>query len=350
MNNGLKALRLSSDELGAQGAFAAWQASLPQFSTDLNGAAMADFRVEQTAWLMDSLIVGSGLLAPIRVVRTLSQIGDGYSQFQFIQSIRGRWTGDADGRAIEAEEGDTICFDTARPFRVVNTFSNHRFLVVPRDKLPHALVSNPALHGTVLRSAGNFVLAAHLDALMRCLPALHEEEAARLTRGTLAILTAALGEIDDQRLSKAETQPAQPALRLRVERYIEHNLASPELTPEAISRDLGIARSSLYRAFSPLGGISSFIQLRRLDTACALLFHPEEHRSVRELAETLGFENSATFSKAFRRRFGCSPREARGRGTTQSRDTKAMFERWQVATQPPQQAAQDRSLVGAESV
>jgi AraC-like DNA-binding protein len=271
-------------------------------------------------------------------VRTPLRIVDGYNQILFIQCVRGQWQGEADGRPFTAAQGDTICLDTVRPFEMVNTLSQHHFLVVPRDKLPAVLLRNPALHGTVLRSAGNLVLAAHVEALIRCLPILGEAEAARLTRGTLAILTAALGEIDDRRLSKAETAPMQPALRLRVERHIERNLSSPALTPEAISRDLGIARSSLYRAFSPLGGISSFIQLRRLDTACTLLFHPEEHRSVGELAEALGFDSAATFSKAFRRRFGCSPREARVRGSTRGGDTRAMFDHWFATTRPPADA------------
>lgn len=333
---GLNSLRLSSDEIGPRSAWEAWCQSLPQYDIDPPIGSVSDHVLNQTAWLMDTLIIGRGCMSRTRIVRPPERIADGYDHLLVVLCEQGRWAGKANGVAVEAGAGDTICLDTTRPFELTNgvgegRVTEHTFVVVPRSRLPQTVIQNPALHGFVLRSAGNRVLGAHLEAVIRCLPSLKQEEAARLTRGTIAILTAALGEIDDHNLTSEELTPAQPAMRLRIERYIERNLSSPGLTPDGIAGDLEIPRSSLYRAFSSVGGISTYIQLRRLDIACGLLFHPEEHRSIGELAETLGFDNAATFSKAFRRRFGCSPREARRNGMIPVGDTQAMFQRWAAA-------------------
>lgn len=74
---------------------------------------------------------------------------------------------------------------------------------------------------------------------------------------------------------------------------------------------LGISRSALYRLFEPHGGVSAFIQGRRLDRIHALLAAPKEHRKLSEIAYQHGFASDAHFSTAFRQRFGYSPREAR---------------------------------------
>ncbi|MBB4000689.1 helix-turn-helix domain-containing protein [Aureimonas pseudogalii] len=328
MQTPLQFVRISSTELGSEHALCTWKSSLPQYQIDLNGLSPEDSSIELSAWLADTLIVGEGHLSPMRVIRDPLQLSDGCDHILFKHCLCGSWHGEADGRPVFAGAGDTICMDTSRPFRLLNNSSRYIFIIVPRDKFPQALLRNSWLHGSVLRGVGSRLLSSHLNALLSCLPSLVRKEALRLTPATVSLLLAAMGETEDSMLPIAFPRSTQPALQLRVERHIERNLSSPDLVPDAISRDLNIPRSSLYRAFTALGGLSNYIQTRRLDVACALLFHPEEHRSIREIAETLGFDNTSTFSNAFRRRFGCSPREARSRKSAWIGDTQAVFRHW----------------------
>ncbi|WP_019996866.1 helix-turn-helix domain-containing protein [Aureimonas ureilytica] len=328
MNDRLPSLRLSSDKIGPRNALRLWREALPQFRTDLNGRSGDDFFVDVSAWLLGSMILCSGHLSSVRLSREPDQLMDGQNHVCLLYVAAGQWQGEIDGYTVRCQAGDILCLDSSHTFHLTSTLSRYVFLILPREALTRLMAKVPSLHGRILRSPSGHVLAAHLDTLSRYVPSLTEDEAGRISRGSLSLIGAALCEIEDSPLSDKTSAPLLPAVRMRVERYIEQNLSSHDLTPDTISRDLGIARSSLYRAFSSLGGISSHIQLRRLDTACELLFHPEEHRSVGELAETLGFESTATFSKAFRRRFGCSPREARTSGVTKLGTIRSMFDAW----------------------
>ncbi|HSP26307.1 MAG TPA: helix-turn-helix domain-containing protein [Saliniramus sp.] len=69
--------------------------------------------------------------------------------------------------------------------------------------------------------------------------------------------------------------------------------------------------SALCRIFEPLGGISDYIHDRRLDRAALHLASVGLGRgAVSRLAFAVGFASEVTFSRAFRGRYGLSPREA----------------------------------------
>lgn len=328
MKDRLPSLRLSSDKIGPHVAFRLWRDALVQFGADFVGESKDEFFLDVSAWLVGPMILCSGHISSVRLSREPEQLVDGHNHICLLYVAAGQWQGEIDERPVRCQAGDILCLDSSRTFHLTSSLSRYVFLILPREALTRLMTKLPSLHGRILNSLSGRVLAAHLDTLSRHVSSLGEEEAGRISRGSLNLISAALHEIEDRPCQDKTCTPLLPAVRMRVERYIEQNLSSHDLTPDTISRDLCIARSSLYRAFSPIGGISSHIQLRRLDTACALLFHPEEHRSVGELAETLGFESTATFSKAFRRRFGCSPREARSTGSTKLGDMRSLFEAW----------------------
>lgn len=101
------------------------------------------------------------------------------------------------------------------------------------------------------------------------------------------------------------------SIRFTVEKFINTRLSSPGLSPKTIAQDLEIPRSTLYKAFTDVGGIVNYIQDKRLTVAKSLLLRPEEYRSLGEIASSLGFVSCATFSKAFKRKFNRSPRSIR---------------------------------------
>lgn len=137
----------------------------------------------------------------------------------------------------------------------------------------------------------------------------HEAEAlvARMVE-SLIVLTRNLRP--DRALPSSREQP----IRFTVEKFIESRLSSPDISPKTISHDLEIPRSTLYKAFADVGGIARYIQDERLAAARFLLLRPEEYRSLGEIASSLGFVSCATFSKAFKKKFGRSPRSMRALG------------------------------------
>ena len=96
-----------------------------------------------------------------------------------------------------------------------------------------------------------------------------------------------------------------------IRRYIDRHLDSPELSPDALCKALGLSRSTLYATCEPVGGVAALIQRRRLEGIHTLLLDPNERRRISEIAYQYGFVSKAHFSRAFRNAFGYSPREAR---------------------------------------
>jgi AraC-like DNA-binding protein len=97
----------------------------------------------------------------------------------------------------------------------------------------------------------------------------------------------------------------------RAARLIDSNLAEP-LTPEKLQSALNLSRSSLYRAFEPLGGVAFFIRDRRLARIHAMV-SAGERATVSQLAGTFGFASAAQLTRAFTAHFGYSVSELRAR-------------------------------------
>lgn len=89
--------------------------------------------------------------------------------------------------------------------------------------------------------------------------------------------------------------------------YIEQNLASHLLTPQAVARAAHVSRSTLYRLFRGSGGVSRAIWQTRLNHAWRALSSPQDSRSIGAVAFDLGFLSEAHFCRAFRHAFGISP-------------------------------------------
>jgi AraC family transcriptional regulator len=91
------------------------------------------------------------------------------------------------------------------------------------------------------------------------------------------------------------------------------NLDRP-LTLRTIAREACLSSFHFHRSFravfheTPHG----YVTRRRLDRAAGLLQHGD--RAVIDVALEVGFENAAHFSRAFKGRFGCSPKRFRRAG------------------------------------
>src|SRR5690606_35249941 len=73
-----------------------------------------------------------------------------------------------------------------------------------------------------------------------------------------------------------------------------------------------VSRSHLYRAFVMDGGVATVIRDKRLDCAYRILISQSgKPVSFKEIAYRCGFHNGTQFTKAFKVRFGMSPKDAR---------------------------------------
>ncbi|MDQ6437506.1 helix-turn-helix domain-containing protein [Mesorhizobium sp. LHD-90] len=101
------------------------------------------------------------------------------------------------------------------------------------------------------------------------------------------------------------------ALRERIVGYIDANLPRSSLSTEDIAQHMGCSRRYLHRAFEGEGTtLERFIWDRRLERSKAALTSPGRRAiSISEIAFACGFNSSAHFSRAFKSRYGVSPRK-----------------------------------------
>lgn len=98
--------------------------------------------------------------------------------------------------------------------------------------------------------------------------------------------------------------------------YIDAELADPELTANRVARAQGISRRHLDEMLLRAIGISLTAQIwtRRLAQVATDLLDPRfASRTVTQIAFGAGFKDVAHFTRAFKRRYQCTPREWRHR-------------------------------------
>ncbi|MDQ0791290.1 AraC family transcriptional regulator [Streptomyces sp. B3I8] len=161
----------------------------------------------------------------------------------------------------------------------------------------------------------NLVMAEHRDPAVRLLLA-HlrgwAEVADSLGPAASATARAAAvelfhGVLNDQ---VVDDPPFSPALVRAATEYVESRLTDPDLDPRAIAAALHVSVRTLHRAFAQEAtSVMGLVRARRLDRARAeLLATP---LSVSELAARWHFTDSSHFIRAFRARFGRTPRALR---------------------------------------
>lgn len=214
------------------------------------------------------------------------------------------------GRTIEFGDGTPVIYDPTRPYALVNrTPVRLVMLQLPRHAFSSRVLATLA---APVGPAGDFaglwqVLLATLRSSLT--ESDHLDPVSRERLGTILI------DMARPLLEDSETEGATPLdiLLMRCKSFIETELESPNLNVERIASRMGCSSRYVFRAFETEGTTPAhyiwqarLVRARRdlASVACA-------GRSITEIAFSLGFSSSAHFSRAFRERFGTSPRDWR---------------------------------------
>ena len=139
----------------------------------------------------------------------------------------------------------------------------------------------------------------------------NEAEFSLLTNQVLDLIALVLAE-SGQGSAQAESS-ARAARRAEAVQYIRDHLADRDLAPRKVAEAGGISLAYLHEIFraGPLG-VEETIVAERLERARQMLRAPEHAgEQIATIAYRAGFGDPAHFARAFRRRFGASPREWR---------------------------------------
>ncbi|RMF58169.1 MAG: DNA-binding response regulator [Calditrichaeota bacterium] len=97
--------------------------------------------------------------------------------------------------------------------------------------------------------------------------------------------------------------------RMRVLNVLDKHLSNPYFTVDILARELGISHSQLHRKLTALTGkcTTQLINDYRLEKATELM--KQNVYTISEIAFMVGFNSPNYFTKCFKKKFNCTPRE-----------------------------------------
>ncbi len=250
-----------------------------------------------------------------QVQRTPAKIANDPEDY-FLVSIQAAGQGIVaqDGRQALLQTGDFALYDSTRPYTLQFDGDFQQYVLkLPGRSLRTALRDMHQLTATAVsgqRGAGHLMINM-ISTLAQDIDTLAPESAAAVADSVTQILIAGLSA-----LPAARKQPVTQLHAYQVERIkacVRANLHDPQLNVALLSGQLRSSASTLHRTWaSQACSLSDYIWAQRLEQAKRDLCDPNlAARSVSEIAFSWGFNDAAHFSRAFKSRFACSPREMR---------------------------------------
>lgn len=249
------------------------------------------------------------------VKRTPSTIASSADAWVLV-SIQARGTGviSQDGRQTLLNPGDLAIYDSTRPYALGFDQDFEQIVLKFHKTALQPLVSGLD-HLTARTIPGSQGIGQMMTGLVRQL----DSDASQMPAPASAAISEAVKQLLVAGLySLPGTQRVElPSLSVyhiqRVQQVIRQRLQDPGLTMEAIAYDAGISTGHLHRLFRDQPQTpAEYMWSLRLDACSRELIAPEfSHRTVADIAFRWGFNDAAHFSRAFRKRFLCTPREWR---------------------------------------
>jgi len=270
----------------------------------------AGFAAERRVWTLGPFALGVVQAPAVRLSRDAAQVRrSALDHWLITVATRGTRRVRVGDDCVELPPGIASISSLNEIFVSERTDIEWVGLYVPRDTLPEIGAALDASRDKPLDSAMQRILAGYLLQLAGEMPRLAEAELPRVVEATRALIAASIAPSADA--MAAARAPVEQVQLARVKTIIRQQLRSAMLRPDRLCRLAGVSRSQLYRLFEPQGGVAHYIQAERLRAACRALAAPGPARDIAEIAEDVGFFDHSTFSRIFRREFGCSPREFR---------------------------------------
>ncbi|RIK94603.1 MAG: AraC family transcriptional regulator [Burkholderiales bacterium] len=249
------------------------------------------------------------------VRRTSARIARATEDY-FLVSIQAQGEGFVvqDGRTARLGPGDFALYDSTRPYelRFAGPFQQY-VLMMPGPTLRTALRDTQRLTATAVsgeRGAGHLMIGM-IGTLAQDIATLAPESAAAVADSITHILVAGLSALPQARQASSSHMAA--FHREQIKACVRTRLRDPDLTVAGIAAALRLSPSTLHRAWAGEAcSLADWIWVQRLDAARRDLCAPAHaKRTVSDIAFSWGFSDAAHFSRAFRTRFGCTPRELR---------------------------------------
>lgn len=232
--------------------------------------------------------------------------------FSVMLQLKGSTTAAQNRRTCRLDTHDFCVIDGRAPFEleVSSPISEIMFLQIPRSAVTsrHPYLAHRTAERFNPNDAGAVLLRSALRRILQLAPYLESDQRGATLASVAQMLGAARLPVTSERSVNWRVRNALA--------YIDAHLSDTSLSAEGVARNQGISRRRLDDIFLKTLGVSltSHIWARRLEQAAADLANPlQASTSVTQIAFSVGFKNVAHFTRAFRRRYECTPCEWRER-------------------------------------
>ncbi len=229
------------------------------------------------------------------------------------------------GRESPISPGDLFVIDPSRPFKIETGAISSYSLYLPTSAVRALVPGLDQLTALPIRggdpAAAMFRAAA--DELVTHAGALEESVADRVSEALPYLLASALASLGSA--AHGATNRLRQLHKRRILQFIREHLTDPGLDVNAIARGVNLSPRHLHELFTDEADpLMKHVWAERLEHCRRDLRAPSLRRqTVGEIAYSWGFSDVSHFSRAFKQRFGITPRECRLRGLEEGADSPA---------------------------
>lgn len=259
---------------------------------------------------------------------------DARLSFTVLLQLQGVMAVTQQGRHCELHVGDMCLLDEQWPFdlEVRDCFSHFMLLRMPRrmivDRYPH--ISDETATVIYANDPGASLLRKMVQHVLDVAPFLNDGQG-DVAFAAVVQLLGILRESDSRR-ERSLGWRAHAAMAL-----IDARLGDTTLTANAVAEAQGIGRRHLDEIMLRNTGMSltAHIWRRRLEKAAAdLRSRRFASKSITQIAFDAGFDDAAHFTRAFKKRYHCTPREWRREDRDPATRATESFARGQSSSRP----------------
>lgn len=283
------------------------------FSLQLQFRDSARFNGALHAWTLGGLGLSQLVSSPLCYRRLKQHLPDQDEQYLVTVPRYAPIRFSQGGRDTQCQPGGFLLEHGQSPYEFSYAHDNALWVLKIPGELLRARLRTPDRYCALAFDAGQgagWLFASYVNLIGGQL--LREDHRARQMLGQHLVELLACSLEGDSRVLASQQSAVRHAHLGRIEHYAQQHLCEATLNPEQVAQACGISVRYLHSLYRDQGQtFSEWLREQRLQHAHQALLAVGASHSIARIAQQWGFSDQAHFSRLYKRRYGCTPSQAR---------------------------------------